>query len=243
MFGDSGQFYPFQPFQFMEGLLMPHIGLTQYVTFFSEYTVGAQPSDWTSRWNAGGFTAVVQTVAGSLAGKALRITKTAANRQALSWDRVPSTANVDVLLRMRPIEAWSASENLIGPWMRGSGSAGSEGGYRFEMGGESTGTLYSGALGKYVSGTFTALGTNTNGPSPNLAANSWIWMRGRINGTSLSRRMWHDGVAEPGTWDETVTDSSIASAGFVGVTQISANPNVEIDFFSIGLNGDTALGP
>ncbi|TJV21082.1 MAG: hypothetical protein E5Y04_28675 [Mesorhizobium sp.] len=240
---DQGQFYPGQPIQFMDGLLNPIIGVNQYMTFFSEYTVGAQPSDWTSRWVAGGFTALVQTVPGSLGGKALRWTKTAANRQALSWDRVPNAANVELLVRLRAIEAWVANDNLIALLARGSGAAASETGYRSAPGGQLTGTQYSTGMNKYIAGASTLLGTNTNGPAPNLAVNDWLWSRFRVNGTSLSRKTWHDGAAEPGAYDETVVDASVAAAGWTGLTQVTANPNIEIDFFSVGLNGEVAPSP
>ncbi|RUU93339.1 hypothetical protein EOB59_03280 [Mesorhizobium sp. M7A.F.Ca.MR.176.00.0.0] len=240
---DQGQFYPGQPIQFMEGLLNPIIGVNQYLTFFSEYTVGAQPSDWTSRWVAGGFAALVQTVPGSLGGKALRWTKTAANRQALSWNRVPNTADVEILTRMRAIEAWVINDNLIAPWARGAGAAASEAGYRSAPGGQTSGTQYVTQMGKYVGGTFTALGVASFGPSPNLVVNDWLWTRFRVNGTSLSRKTWHDGAAEPGAYDETVVDASVAAAGWVGLTQVTTNPDVEIDFFSVGLNGEVAPSP
>lgn len=226
----------------MDGLLNPAIGAQQYTTFFSEYTDGVQPSDWTSRWAAGS-TALVQTVSGSLAGKALRVTKTAAARQGISWDRVPSTADIEVLMRLRAIEAWANNENLMGIIGRGSGASGAENGYRVAPTGITTTTQFSSGLNKYVSGTNTNLGTASSGPSPNLAVNDWIWVRFRVNGTSISRKMWHDGASEPGAVDETVTDSSVAGAGWVGISQVSANPNIEIDFFSVALNGDTALGP
>ncbi|RWG23309.1 MAG: hypothetical protein EOQ55_00700 [Mesorhizobium sp.] len=243
MFGDSGQFYPFQPLQFMDGLLTPNIGLNQYVTFFSEYTVGAQPSDWTSRYGTG-FTATVQNgVSGSLSGYVLRWTKTAAARQALSWDRVPNAADVEVLMRLRAIEAYAVNENFLGAYVRGGGSSGSETGWRGEIGGLTTGTLANTNTVKYVSGTATTLGTTTGIPSPNYAVNDWLWLRFRVNGSSEQSKTWHHGVAEPGAWDQTFSDAAVAGAGWTGIQQVSANPNAECDFFSVALNGETALGP
>jgi hypothetical protein len=208
-----------------------------YVTDFSEYATGAQPSSWTRRWGAG-FTALVQTSAGSLSGKALRWTKTSAARQALSWDRVPVSINVEILVRLRAIEAWANNDNIMGVVARGGGAAGSESGYRATVSGLTSGTLYASASNKY--GPDATLGTSTPGPSPNLAVNDWVWMRFRVNGSSLSRKTWHQGASEPGAFDETLTDTSIAGAGWVGLAQVTGNPDCEIDFFSVAVRGKTA---
>jgi hypothetical protein len=208
-----------------------------YVTDFSEYATGSQPSGWTSRWGTG-FTALVQTSAGSLSGKALRWTKTSAARQALSWDRVPASVNVELVLRARAIEAWANNDNIIGGMVRGSGSAGAESGYRATVSGLTTGTNYSTGLNKYAPDA--VIGTSSNGPSPSLAANDWVWMRFRVNGSSLSRKTWHHGASEPGAFDETLTDTSISGSGWVGLAQVTGNPDCEIDFFSVALQGKTA---
>ncbi|RUZ75625.1 hypothetical protein EN943_20175 [Mesorhizobium sp. M7A.F.Ca.US.006.01.1.1] len=240
---DQGQFYPGQPIQFMEGLLNPIIGVNQYMTFFSEYTVGTQPSDWTSKYGTG-FTALVQTVPGSLGGKALRWTKTAAARQGLSWDRIPSTADVEVLMRVRAIEAYAVSDNFLAIYMRGSGSTGTETGWRGSISGIATTTLAISNLHKYVSGAATVVGVGGDDiPSPNYAVNDWLWHRARVNGSTITRKTWHDGAAEPGAWDDTVSDAAIPGAGWVGLQQVTANPNSECDFFSVGLNGEVAPSP
>lgn len=238
----DGQFYPGQPIQFMDGLLAPVIGAGGYKTFFSEYAVGVQPSDWTSRFNAG-FTALVQTVAGSLGGKALRWTKTVANRQLLSWDRVPLSANTEILMRMRVIEAAASVETFLRPCVRAAGAIGTESYYVNLPTKDPGGTGWNHGLSKTVSGTVTTLGTVSFGPSPTFAINTWFWERFRVNGTSIQRRSWWDGAAEPGTWDETVTDSSVTAAGWTGIASANTNPDCECDFFSVGLNGETAPSP
>jgi hypothetical protein len=239
----DGQFYPFQPIQFMDGLAAPMIGMNQFATFFSEYAVGAQPSDWTSRYGTG-FTALVQTVAGSLGGKALRWTKTGAARQGLSWDRIPAVADIEVLMRLRAIEAYASSENFLCAYTRGAGALGSETGWRGAVSGITTTTLAVSNLNKYVSGTLTTVGISGDDiPSPDYVVNNWLWHRLRVNGSTIQRKTWHHGASEPGAWDDTVTDASVPSAGWTGLQQVSANPDSECDFFSVGINGAVALGP
>lgn len=210
-----------------------------FKTDFREYALGVAPPDWSSRWGAG-LTFTVQASTGSISGNALRYTKTAVARNAISWDRVPNTADVEILIRMRAIEAWAANDNMMGILGRGSGAAGSENGYRTETSLATSG-VFATVINKYIAGAATLLGTQTNGPSPVLAVNDWLWLRVRINGTSVSRKIWHQGAAEPAAFDETITDSSIAAAGWVGLSQASGNPDVEIDYFSVALNGKTAI--
>lgn len=78
------------------------------------------------------------------------------------------------------------------------------------------------------------------------------WMnRVRVNGgatTTIQVRRWLAGAAEPATWDLTVSDSSspITAAGFVGFgrnASVATTPSLEMNFFSVATNGDTAVVP
>lgn len=209
-----------------------------YVTNFSEYATGAKPADWTLRWTATD-TPLVQSVAASLSGKALRWTKTSASRQALSWDKVPAVADCEILYRVRAIEAYADSEPFVRSVLRGGGAAATEQGYLGNCIGRNIGTLYALSGQKYVAGASTTIIAVANGGSPNYAVNGWIWYRHRMIGTSMGIKIWEDGQAEPGSFTS-VTDSSIASAGWVGLAIGSTNPDAEIDFFSVAFNGKTA---
>ncbi|WP_137934349.1 hypothetical protein [Mesorhizobium comanense] len=211
-----------------------------FVTDFSEYTVGAQPPDWTNRYVTGGFTFLVQNSAGSISGQALRWTKTASNRQAISWDRVPLVADVEILMRARKITAGSDSDNFVNLYARGSGSAGSETGYRMATGNTTNGNKWSHALTRYSAGSGSAIG-GQGLPSPtDMSTNAWFWARFRLSGTQFLRRAWLDSNSEPGTWANTDTDSGVTSVGWVGLHNVTSSPNVEIDFYSVALRGKTA---
>lgn len=217
---------------------------TVFKTYFSEYAVGAQPPDWTKRYATTGFDATVQTVSGSLGGQALRITKLAATKQILSWDKIPARPDIEILVRGRAIEAPATPQALIRPCARGSGAAGSESlmsavAYYHTSAAQD----WRGAMQKYVAGTVTQIDAATDGPAPIFAVNQWFWMRFRTNGTSHQRRQWWQGSAEPGTWDTTTADSSVTAGGWVGLYNLENNPDIEVDFFSVGINGRSAPGP
>ncbi|RWC68865.1 MAG: hypothetical protein EOS30_23580 [Mesorhizobium sp.] len=211
-----------------------------YVTDFSEYAIGVQPFDWTSRWLNTGFTALVQTVSGSISGSALRWTKTTANSQLLSWNRVPTVANAEIVCRMRVIEATSAPETFVRPCVRATGASGAENSYAMQPTKDASGSGWNNSFVKQVAGAGAVIGTPSLGPSPTFAINNWFWSRFRVIGTSLQRRAWWQGASEPGTWDESITDSAVTTAGWVGLRNTNVNPDCEIDFFAVAINGKTA---
>lgn len=209
-----------------------------FVTNFGEYSTGAQPADWSAKWVTTGYTALVQSVAGSLSGKALRWTKTAASRQGLSWDRVPLAANVEILMRARAIESWVDNDVFMRCMIRGSGAAGAETGYSGANAGLNTSTLIYHSKLKQLSGTQTTISGSPYFPTPgpNYTVNTWYWFRFRVQGTSISTAMWLNGQAETPP-PETITDSGITAAGWTGLWQNDVNPNMEIDFFGVAIGG------
>lgn len=213
-----------------------------FVTDFSEYTVGAMPSDWSQKWATTGYTALVQSVAGSLSGKALRVTKTAVTKAFLAWDRVPQKADVEILLRARAIEAYANNDIFIRCAARASGAVGSENSIHDGLFGSTTAPLYAQQMAKYNAGAASNIGSALTGPpgQGNYAVNSWAWMRFRLSGSNLATGVWLDGTTEQ--TPNTNTDSSILTAGWIGlaIAAATANPDVEIDFFSVALNGKTA---
>ena len=72
-------------------------------------------------------------------------------------------------------------------------------------------------LCKMISGTLTVL----NSAAFTITANSFYWIRFRVQGTTLSGKIWADGSGEPGSWTVTTTDSSISAAGGFGLYSIA----------------------
>jgi hypothetical protein len=63
---------------------------------------------------------------------------------------------------------------------------------------------------------------------------SFYWMRFRVQGTTLSIKVWADGTSEPSSWGYTTTDTSVSAAGSVGLYGYAStsSPNT-VDSFSV----------
>jgi hypothetical protein len=210
--------------------------MTQYSTGFDSYTVGAQPSDWSARWVTASTTWAVRSKSAAQGGQCLEYTGTASARHLLTWDAIDADANranVEILARAR---SSSTSSEILRLLARGSGAAGAESGYYFAF----NGSAQTYQLQKLVAGTLTNLTSAINFVP---VANAWYYLRFRVNGTTLSAKIWADGDAEPSAWTITFTDSSISTAGWVGVHNQDLTGTRDLDLFTVATNGDTAAFP
>lgn len=199
-----------------------------YSDNFDAYSAGAGlPAGWTSRWDAGTW-----SIVDASGDKLLRENSGSQNRYFASFDAINADANRDnceVLARIRTANA-SGSIMSVGLVLRGSGNGSSEQGY---VAGFFADDL---RIGKYVAGTFTEIRLR----ALTLAANTWYWLRFRVNGTTLQTKLWADGSGEPGTWDTTDTDSSISGTGWAGAFSFMASANKDFAEVAVATNGDTA---
>lgn len=210
--------------------------MTQYSTGFDSYTVGAQPSDWTARWVTANTTWAVRSKSSAGGGQCLEYTGTASAHHLLTWDAIDADANranTEILARVR---VSSSSSEILRLLVRGSGAAGAENGYYFAFNGPTQTYQFQ----KYVAGALTNLNSAVSfAPT----ANAWYYLRFRVNGTTLSAKLWVDGDSEPSAWTMTLTDSSISAAGWVGVHNQDSTGTRDLDLFSVATNGDTAPLP
>lgn len=234
--------------------------MTTYTEQFAGMTTGVVATNFTDRWDAT-TDWLVQDPADGEAEDDRAFTQGGADdgSNLLSFDDVDGDANRDngeILCRFRIA---SDTDQSIHFWQRASGSAGNRTGYLlwFDAG---SGPRW----GKYVADSFSALdsGINLDGtdnpwwwwtmdqnPSYfNYPADTWLWVRWRINGTgatvSHSVRLWADGQEEPTEWtaeDTDVTGDRITAAGWIGTGrgEFVASNDTEVDYFSVGTNGDT----
>jgi hypothetical protein len=194
--------------------------MTLYKTDFSEYAAGSQPSAWTERWTVGYGTTTVESKGDSLTLKALKSISTGFGKYALSWD-APGASVADVELLSR-VQRNSIAANHCWIFARGSGTSSPNSYYLCMEGGARW------SIGKFVTNTTTILGYNVKCTQ----ADRWIWLRFRVQGTSLKAKIWYDGDAEPASWDIEVTDSSV-SAGWVGAgISFGASNTSYFDFFA-----------
>lgn len=216
--------------------------MTQYATDFSDQVIG----DWTPRWVTSDVTWTIETsglLSGVTGGAALVGEVAVDGLHLISWDEIDSDANrddVEFVMRWQRTEGMSIGATIAALAGRASGSSSSEDAY---IGGAidiDSGTQP--RIAKYVSGTRTLLDSGTGGI---VAADTWQWVRLRLNGTSIQARYWEDGTSEPGTWQVSATDSDISAAGWVGLLAVERGAGVVdnqvwVDFVGVGTNGDTA---
>lgn len=205
--------------------------MAQYSTSFDAYTVDVQPSDWTARWTTTNNTWLTRSKAAAGGGKCLENVGTTSNAfRLLTWDAVDgdaNRANTEILARIR-----NSSSGLDGfrVTVRASGGVGTENSYELKVTGNSM------RIEKVTNGVSALLGNTFTIPA---LSNVWCYVRFRANGTSLQGKFWNDGEAEPG-WQVSATDSTFTAAGWVGVNGWSAVNIRDLDWFSVGTNGDIA---
>lgn len=147
-----------------------------------------------------------------------------------------NAADVETLSRFR-LEGTTRKDWEYINVLRGSGSNGSETGYFIGTHEEATNNV-SIACNKYVAGTGTYLGTS--GDILFGVGTEWLWMRLRVNGTSIKGRIWRDGEIEPSTWHLDITDSAVTAEGWNGFGSWNDSLRCELDYYSVGTGGDTA---
>ena len=180
-------------------------------TIFSDNWTGTNGSSWDSnKWttstNGGTSVVDIQSNEGHLKhadsfgayARAVASHSSQADQELLVKTRFGATGARGIFtVTLRGSGTWSGTNPDVEP---------NTGYYVYRRTDGGTATLY-----KQVSGTRTSLGTFTWTND----TNNW-WLRFRVEGTTVSVRIWQDGNTEPSTWDLQVTDSDIAS----GVTQI-----------------------
>lgn len=208
--------------------------MTQFQTDFEEYTPDVQPSDWTEQGATADSEWVVRDDGQSPTDQHLEHTRTGADaRRALSWDAVDGDADRDDVESLVKFRSSSTTGFQFYFRLRGSGGAGSETAYNLIQ--SNTNLL----LHKYVAGASTNLDSTAN----TISADTFYWIRFRVNGSTLKGKIWQDGDPEPGTWGVEDTDTDITGVGFAGLGSFESTGVRDYDFFSVATNGETALGP
>lgn len=212
--------------------------MARFFTDFAGYTLNAQPSNWTERWNTASFSAAVVThgfTAPSTGNtRALRLldSNTVNERYALSWDDVGTPSGDVEVLALCYGSMVSPQRDAAQVILHGGGAAASEDAYLYNA------TLAfsdESRLQKYVGGTLSTIGTADAG----MVENAWFWVRLQRTGTTIQMRVWLDGNAEPGTWTVSDTDTS-HSSGWVGLGINRAAPTAYFAQIGVGTGGDSA---
>jgi hypothetical protein len=209
--------------------------MATYFTDFSTYTAGVAPTGWTERWDTAGSWQVVAGV-GFGGSQGLQYVPGTSARHGLSWDVLdadPDRDNIEFLYRWSSTVGGASATNDVRVFARGSGVDPNTQANGYSVGPTNTVLRFV----KYVAGTSTT--TDTAGGA--LTANAWYWSRVRINGSTITQKMWADGTTEPTTWAQTITDTSVTGVGWAGVfITVLAATRMTYDQISIATAGATA---
>ena len=210
---------------------------TSIVTDFSEFEPGQQPYDWTTFGNTANSTWTVQADSSSGENR-LQGTQTANGVRGIFWAAAGQPDDVEILakVRTRRTDTTVPSPMLF---VRGGVTAGSPEGYAAGLRG---GNRLIGV--KFRGGTPPADLAQQSVPF-GYVADSWIWMRFRIEGNTISAKAWPAGAVEPADFFWSLPDSSgtalITGAGRVGVLTFDANADPGVGLFSVAVGGTHAL--
>lgn len=206
-----------------------------FVADFKHATEGASPpTGWTERFDANGSwtvedDAVYADEKGVLMVKVANPTNSL-GLHVLAWTSRGTLTSGQLLIKYRTNHSFG---HYIAAGLRVSGAGGSENGYFYIH------DLGSARIVKAVSGVVTQLIFNASVPQ---TADVWYYLRFEVTGTTIRARRWLASVAEPGTWDFSVTDSSVSAAGdvVIGNGATNAAHEMRLDLVSLGTAGDTA---
>ena len=223
-----------------------------YSTDFSSNTLGTQPSDW---YNGRGSGTPIDSLTPTSATIVADPT-TGYNQLRLL---VPSTSSSAAMYLMyTPVNSDANRANvetlMLSKFVAGGGDIGSVS--RFTYGTQPTHytgrnrdmaayTKPSAWAQKTVSNVFTDL--TLEALVTTSSKNDWVWTRTRVNGTTIQYKAWKQGTAEPASWKDGATDSSITGVGAVGLNWYKIESTVDLDvrvaYFAAGTNGDTVPLP
>lgn len=198
-------------------------------------------SNWTARFVSRTYSR--QTgVSGAEEGTTLLCTHSANARSAFTWNLFDSDgdrADFEVVLRWR--SANFGAGNSFGPAGRIAGSASSETVYYTQHRQGGVGTI----IAAYNGGT--NIPTIADDTSASYSTDTWYCTRFRVNGTALKAKVWAgdkgDEPATPSTgWTVEVTNSTISSAGLIGIFMFVGGGSVtfEVDWIGVATGGGSA---
>ena len=142
----------------------------------------------------------------------------------------PDRQNIDLVVRFKSVSG-------IGFHLYGRGIGTTTDNVNCYRGGSSANAIIAKFTG--AAATYAALST----VDPIATENTWFWQRFRINGSSISLKVWPDGSPEPEPWTTTVSDSSIDSNAEMSAglwNQAAAGNTVYISWFGWATGGDVA---
>lgn len=205
--------------------------MAQYWLDFEGDTIGTMPANWSESEGGTGFLGVVETAP----TKSLQILSTSGVYRSARYAGV-SAATVDVCALMQHgSTANSTAAPIAALAVRCNADMSS-----YYYGGIQNASNV--RLRKKVDGAFTSIDTVPFA----VAINTPYWLRLQAVDSTIRLKAWLLGYNEPESWLISTTDTSIPSAGGVGLAAAggSSGAKPSADVFAIGTDGDPApTGP
>lgn len=201
--------------------------MAQYYTDFKGETTGELPSNWTLRWDSKSSYSYVIDASTYRNDRALAHRKSGdANRSLVTWDDVDGTLDAESVVRIVPGASDAARVMLRAKY-------------------DSTNGYEVAYFARLTTDAFEVMEYDPSGNYYRLADTtySWstgnkYWIRFRVNGSTLSAKVWADGETEPSSWTLQTTDSSNDTSGWIGVGSYSGDHDLDVQ--GAADNGDTA---
>lgn len=199
---------------------------------FNDYTLDIHPSGWTSRWDVYDDWRVNHGV-GPKGRRTLYHVPSQEGDSLLSWDLIDGDGDRDdvELLTLVRLNIGSAGVVDCRVYVRCSYSS-NVNGYFVQLNDNVFG-IY-----KYVNGVKTTIGSQTFTYDNGL----WCWIKFRVNGTSLSAKIWNYGDSEP-SWLISETDSDVSGVGWVGIGSYEHGGVKSYSWIGVATNGEFVSEP
>lgn len=210
-----------------------------YSTNFGEYTTGQVPYDWTPIWVTSNSSWIVRSASDALGGNVLEHTATADARRAITFDWPDIVyGDFDIMVKWRTTDSGLGNIPIrVFVYVSGTATQSTQQGYQLD--GLFPSTI---RIGRTTNGSYSTLVSNTQ--IPTMYPNTWYMYRLQKVGDTLQARIWADGASEPNIWHVSVSSTALPDAsGKVGLGAYDYNGVRQIDYFSIGTNGDSAKYP
>jgi len=203
------------------------------VTDFSEYEVGQFPSDWSASLTSDTDYAEINT------NNLLEITGNIAGYPApslYSWDEIGRHKDVDVRVKWTPLFPETYSEADFRIWVRGLGPDSDYQWYSFGAGNNTSTITYCG----------TELGSGTY-PSGDqyydidLDEGEWYWTRFKIEGSTISAKIWNVDDSEPAFWPLEHTHTGLIGPGKVSIGTTNYAASIGVSDYKVAVNMEVAF--
>lgn len=198
--------------------ISPIVGL--YHTNFGEYSVGTIPSDWTQRWDtANADYEVFDFSADSFSGNTLRYISSDTGFHHCSWDELDGIDNIEVYIRVRTS---TTSVTPLGILTRASFPSNQKNGYLLDLNNDNRFRIV-----KWVDDTLSIITEETF----DFSADTWYWLKFRVEDDNLSGKVWEDGETEPEDWMLTAVDEDVPSGNWNGVFAFNGGIDTDYDLY------------